>query len=155
MSRRYSYTKEQLSNAILISTSLAQTMKHLGIIPAGGNYKSIKKLIATHNIDTSHFTGQSWASGKTFPNKRPLEYYLSNNYSIHSHYLRLRLLKEGVFEHICSSCKNTKWLDNQIPLELDHIDGNHKNNMLSNLRLLCPNCHAFTPTYRSKKRKNS
>lgn len=37
-----------------------------------------------------------------------------------------------------------------IPLELDHIDGNHQNNALQNLRLLCPNCHALTPTFRDK-----
>lgn len=36
-----------------------------------------------------------------------------------------------------------------IPLEVDHIDGNYKNNELSNLRLLCPNCHSLTPTYKS------
>jgi len=39
-----------------------------------------------------------------------------------------------------------------IPLELDHIDGCRSNNQLQNLRLLCPNCHALTPTYRSKRR---
>lgn len=32
-------------------------------------------------------------------------------------------------------------------IQLDHIDGNCLNNNLSNLRLLCPNCHAMTPTY--------
>jgi 5-methylcytosine-specific restriction endonuclease McrA len=39
-----------------------------------------------------------------------------------------------------------------IPLELDHINGNNGDNRLENLRLLCPNCHALTPTYRSKRR---
>ena len=34
-----------------------------------------------------------------------------------------------------------------IALQLDHIDGDGSNNELSNLRFLCPNCHATTETY--------
>jgi 5-methylcytosine-specific restriction endonuclease McrA len=50
----------------------------------------------------------------------------------------------------CESCSNSEWLGKQIPLELEHIDGNNRNNDRSNLKLLCPNCHAFTPTYRGR-----
>jgi RecJ-like exonuclease len=44
-------------------------------------------------------------------------------------------------------------LGEEIPLELHHIDGNHFNNDLSNLMVLCPNCHAKTDSYRGKKNK--
>lgn len=50
----------------------------------------------------------------------------------------------------CERCNNTHWLDEEIPLELDHIDGNAGNNLPINLRLLCPNCHAMTPTAKGK-----
>lgn len=54
----------------------------------------------------------------------------------------------------CVQCENTEWLGEPIPLELDHIDGNAGNNKPENLRLLCPNCHAKTPTHKAKNKGN-
>jgi len=54
----------------------------------------------------------------------------------------------------CEMCELTEWLDHPIPLELDHIDGNHMNNLVDNIRLLCHNCHALTPTFRAKNKGN-
>lgn len=53
--------------------------------------------------------------------------------------------------HVCESCKNTEWLDSPIPLELEHTDGDNNNNTKENLKLLCCNCHALTPTWRRRK----
>jgi hypothetical protein len=52
--------------------------------------------------------------------------------------------------HECEVCKNTEWQDNPIPLELEHTDGDNKNNTKENLKLLCCNCHALTPTWRGR-----
>lgn len=56
--------------------------------------------------------------------------------------------------HACFNCKLSEWQGQPIPLELDHIDGNHENNLETNLRVLCPNCHAQTPTYKAKNKGN-
>lgn len=80
--------------------------------------------------------------------KSALEYLKST--SIKSHTLKLKLLEDGLKEHKCEVCSSNEWLGNLIPLELDHIDGDHYNNTLENIRLLCPNCHATMPTNSGK-----
>ncbi len=56
--------------------------------------------------------------------------------------------------HQCEVCKLTEWLDQPIPLEMHHIDGDAKNNTFANLQLICPNCHALTETYKAKNTGN-
>ena len=67
--------------------------------------------------------------------------------------LNKRLIKEGYKERKCECCGLSEWMDKPITLELHHIDGNKRNNSLNNLILLCPNCHAQTSNFKSKKRK--
>ena len=76
--------------------------------------------------------------------------YLNSSQDIQSNKVRIKLLSEGYKEHKCENCGLTTWMDQPIPLELHHIDGNRDNNTLENFQLLCPNCHAFTDSYRGK-----
>ena len=50
----------------------------------------------------------------------------------------------------CQVCKLKEWMGKEIPIQLDHVDGNPDNNARENLRLLCPNCHAQTETFTGK-----
>lgn len=52
--------------------------------------------------------------------------------------------------HKCEDCGLEHWKLEKIPLELEHIDGDNKNNIKNNLKLLCCNCHALTPTWRGR-----
>jgi len=67
--------------------------------------------------------------------------YLTNKKRIATSRLRYLLIRDGIKEEKCEKCCRTKWKGDKIPLELHHIDGNHYNNNLSNLMILCPNCH--------------
>lgn len=144
------YDQQQLEEAVKSSTSLRQVLEVLGVAPYGGNYEVLRKAITYFNLDTSHFTGQRWNKGRTFGPKQPLKRFLKNELKITSFKLKNRLLAEGILKPQCSSCERSEWLNQPIPLELDHINGNRSDNRLINLRLLCPNCHALTPTYRGK-----
>jgi hypothetical protein len=147
---RQKYTDEQFINAVKSSNSIAETLRALGLKPVGGNYGTVRNKIALLGLSSDHFVGQSWSKGQTIGPKRDIECYLNNEVGISSDKLKRRLIGEGIFERKCYGCGNTEWLGEPIPLELDHINGKHKDNTLSNLNLLCPNCHTLTPTYRGK-----
>ena len=80
--------------------------------------------------------------------KDGLESGMSGEDSISSHLRRYMFEK---YEHKCSRCgwDSVNVYSGKQPLEVDHIDGDHKNNSEENLTLICPNCHSLTPTYRS------
>lgn len=69
--------------------------------------------------------------------------------------VKARLIKNNLVQYVCSICSNTGVHNNKpLVLQIDHIDGNRYNNILSNLRFLCPNCHSQTDTFTSKLGKN-
>ena len=151
------WTDQELMNAVESSHSIRNVIIKLGLVPAGGNYATVKNFIKKHDIDTSHFTGQGHNRGKTRDNglkggrrAKLLSEILVRNSFYQSHKLRLRLIKEDVFPHECSKCHLTVWLGHPIPLELEHVNGVCDDNRLENLCLLCPNCHALTSTYRGR-----
>lgn len=149
---RRKYTKEQFEEVIKNSVSISECLKKLGLKNAGGNYGTFRQYAKELNLDTSHLKGKAWAKDRIFDcRKKPIEDYLNNKRKITSHKLKKRLLKEEIFEYVCQGCWRQEWREEQIPLELHHVDGNSKNNSLDNLELLCPNCHALTENYRKKK----
>lgn len=68
---------------------------------------------------------------------------LQENSAIKKHLIEIR-------GHRCEICQNEVWMGQNIPLVLDHINGDHENRKPSNLRLICGNCDMQTPTYKNK-----
>jgi hypothetical protein len=65
-----------------------------------------------------------------------------------------RQYKKYLINKYGEKCMECGWnernpITNNVPIELEHIDGNSNNNSLINLKLLCPNCHSLTPTYKA------
>ena len=154
---KYSYSIEQLNEAVNNSRSYAQVMHHLGLNASGNAYSIIKRNISSNNIDTSHFTGQGYLKGQkgSCSEKIPLSEILEGNHpQYQSHKLRIRLISEGIFNHVCTKCENTTWMGEPIPLELEHVNGIHDDHRLHNLTMLCPNCHSQTATHAGKNKKS-
>lgn len=64
------------------------------------------------------------------------------------------LFKYKLKERICEECGcDESWYNKPLTLELHHANGNPKDNRISNLQILCPNCHSQTPTHRGRKKR--
>ena len=153
------YTKQWLQELCEESYSYAEVLKKAGRRQTGGNQENLKKKICEYGIDVSHFTGQKWYSspgrvcnlGELAQEKyRPEEVFVMNS-PVRQKTLRGYIERHNVLEYRCVKCGcDGNWQGGKIALEVDHVDGNTRNNTISNLRYLCPNCYALTETYRGK-----
>jgi predicted restriction endonuclease len=90
---------------------------------------------------------KAWKSGDENGNRGKKTKLLSKH-------LRRYLLEK--YKEKCSKCgwNERHQITGQVPLEVDHIDGNAQNNIEKNLQLICPNCHSLTPHFRNLNRGN-
>lgn len=155
--RQKKYSNQQFIDAVSSSVSVREVLTKLNLAKTGGNYKQFYVTAKNFNLDISHFKGQGYLKGKhhSYGIKIPLSEILVRGSKYQSHKLKLRLIKEGLIENKCKRCGISRWCGEVLSLHLDHIDGDHFNNQLNNIRLLCPNCHSLTETYCGKNKKKS
>lgn len=148
------YHKDNLEQIVRESYSFAEVLRKIGLRDVGSNFKTIKKYIGEYNIDTSHFRGQTWNKGMGYTDYaayNKLENILKENTNFQSDVLKYRLVKEGLKQWKCEKCGNEGiWEGQKLVLELHHINGNHYDNRLENLQILCPNCHSQTDNFRNR-----
>jgi len=156
MARNYrKYTDDQVEDAIKNSYSWRETAFKVGLNGnAGSNYTTLRKIAKKYKFDFSHFKGQGWNLGGDAVNAIPLSDLLKKESLARSDTLKKKLIKKGILKNVCSECGQLPiWNNRPLVLELDHIDGDSTNNILSNLRILCIHCHSQTFSFRGRKNK--
>ncbi|MFD4139533.1 MULTISPECIES: HNH endonuclease signature motif containing protein [unclassified Streptomyces] len=147
------WTRDVLEPVVAASTSMCEVLRRLGLEVVGGHHTHISRRVRALGIDTSHFTRPN-RTGESRSRRTPqtllVEQTSGKARRIPSERLRQAMTALGVTER-CALCRTEPfWRGCPLPLEVDHVDGDWRNNRLENLRFLCPNCHSVTDTYRGR-----
>lgn len=141
---RFRFDTEALASALSVARTRREVLEFLGVEVTGRTYRRLATQLDHEGLDAAHLHPHALRGV-------PLrELLVVGRHVARTSHLRRRLIAEGVLPPRCARCGRDTWEGGPIPLELDHIDGDRTNNLLENLRLLCPNCHALTPTYRGR-----
>ena len=142
------YSKELLEENVKDCYSFAELCRRLGLKPAGSNPKTVRTKMDEFGVDYSHFTGQRWNKNTDNPIYR--ERYLPKlceHSSLSSSNVKNLVYKLKLKENKCEKCGITEWMGGPLIMQLHHINGINNDHRLSNLQMLCPNCHSQTENY--------
>lgn len=137
-------SEEKFAQLVKESKSFHELAEKIGYSKTGGGtQEALKNAVKERGLDVSHFTGRAW-------NKKNYDYSTFTNNSTRKNGKPTLEAVINLRSRRCERCGATEWLGNPINLEVHHIDGNHNNNELNNIQLLCPNCHSYTDNYCGK-----
>ncbi|MDO0933507.1 HNH endonuclease signature motif containing protein [Streptomyces sp. DG2A-72] len=149
--RRMSIPEDRLRDLVQHSTSYADVMRGLGLEANDTNHRRIRRVAARLGLDTSHFKRRTWGrperpapapSADRVLIVLPSDAGRTNRSQLH------RALTEIGVPYACEACGNLgEWLGQPITLQIDHVNGDWRDNRRENLRYLCPNCHTLTETW--------
>lgn len=152
-SKKNIISKEKAEEIVKNVYNVADFCRAVGWKPRGANYQVFYKYVKEYNLDTSHFTGQKTNLGNKNKVGITPEEFFKKDKLIKSSDLMKKILSSKLKEYRCENCGLTTWQDKEIRLQVHHIDGDHLNNELDNLQLLCPNCHSQTDNFAGRKNK--
>lgn len=149
------WTDAQFVAAVAAHTNFTDVIRSLGLRPAGGNHRSMKKHAARLGVATNHFNNERRVRGLRLSHERvrlPLSAVFCEGSHVLGHCLR-RYVRRHFPPSRCALCGLTDhWNGMPLTLQLDHVNGTYNDNRIDNLRWLCPNCHSQTAGFAGRGR---
>ena len=157
-SQLYNYTPTELQKLLDESAGYSDVLRKLKMNDHGGNPRTLKKVIAEYNLDETKLNENRhklFSRCSEYANKKNIKYSLEDilagkHPGYQSSKLLERLIEEGYKEMKCECCGIIEWMGKPISFHLHHKDGDHNNNDIENLEILCPNCHSQTDNFAGK-----
>lgn len=144
------FSDEKIIEILNRCSSISEFMKEIGylFVRGGGNRRTVFNYLKERNILIPNY--KKIQEKLPFYNKRIItnDDMFSENSKCDRKNVKNRILKDKLLNYKCEKCENTGfWMNTEITLQLDHINGIFNDNRLINLRFLCPNCHSQTSTH--------
>lgn len=144
--------RHQVAEAIGSCSSVKECLEYLGLRAAGGNYNQFYLWCNRHELIPPIWDRSSHVIKYHQKNLVPLSKILTKDSSYNRGSLKRRLVSEGILEEKCDVCDILpSWNGKSLTLQLDHRNGIYNDNRLTNLRLLCPNCHSQTLNFAGRR----
>lgn len=139
---------ELVKTYLPVSNSLNHLCSNLGLRGVEGYYKKLKRIIEENNLSTEHFgTLRVEKQSRNQYTAMSDEEFFVNGCGREGKAIIKRLVEGKYKEYKCEHCGISEWDGKPLRLQVHHINGDHNDNRLENLQLLCPNCHTQTDTY--------
>lgn len=144
-------SKNELQQLLNESSSFVEVLEKLGLDAYSGNHRTLKQRIKEDSLDVNQLEKKRHERVKqwSIKNKIPLsEIMVENSSYCNTKGLKIKLIRNKILEYSCEKCGNKgMWMEEKLTLQIEHKNGNNKDNRLENLCFLCPNCHSQTKTY--------
>lgn len=140
---------QRIKKSVESYPTMAQAANSIGM-----SHTSFRRIAIRYSLYRPNMGGK----GTNKPRKDvfPLEDILNGKHPQYQTYkLKIRLIRESLIKDECSQCGWNKKIDGRefTTCELDHINGNKHDHRKENLRIICPNCHSLTMSYRFRRGK--
>ena len=140
--------KTLLAQVVADSYSLGECLSRLGLSFTGNSRVKLRSALVEFGLSTAHFRPNGRSVETKAASAKQLAEHLVLGSSITSSSLKRKLWDAGMLPRACQECgQGEEWNGKRLVLQLDHINGNRRDNRIGNLRILCPNCHTQTHTF--------